>query len=150
MRQIYILVMAVCALILVGCRRPMPTNERVLEICRHIPNPEQLEDSRPFLTADFYETLESMINLPDSTEVLHEWEFWFVTADGSPMSEGQTSIVSMTQTDSSYVAATITITPEDTDYEAEQHLLLLEQVSSEWLLSDLDQYKAAAIKRTSI
>lgn len=133
---------------LVSCgKSPMPTDKRVLEICKHIPNPEQLEDSRAYITADFYEALETMINLPDSTEVLHEWEFWFVTADGSPMAEGQTSILRMTRQEDTRVAVTVVITPEDTDYAAEEHQLLLENVDAEWRLSDLDNYKSAAQAR---
>ena len=88
-----------------------------------------------------------MINLPDSTEVLHEWEFWFVTADGSPMAAGQTSIVDRKQIDKTHVAVTIVIEPEDTDYAAEKHQLIVQQVGSEWKLSDLDDYKSAAQKR---
>lgn len=148
MRPNFILVAVICSLGLVSCVGPqVPTDERVLELCRHIPNPEHLEDSRAFITADFYEALETMINLPDSTEVLHEWEFWFVTADGSPMAAGQTSIVDRKQIDKTHVAVTIVIEPEDTDYAAEKHQLIVQQVGSEWKLSDLDDYKSAAKKR---
>ena len=125
----------------------MPTDEKMLEICRHIPNPERLEDSRSYLTADFYEALETMINLPDSADVLHEWELWFVTADGSPMCEGQTSVVCKERADRTHVSVTVAIAPADTAYAAEEHQLIVTQEGLQWRLSDLDNYKSAAHAR---
>ena len=77
------LIYLTAVMLLAACNSESKIAGRAQELCRHIPVPEQLEQSRNFLTEDFYAVLDTMFNLPDTSEVLHEWEFWFCAADGS-------------------------------------------------------------------
>lgn len=116
------------------------------ELCKRIPNPECLEESKGYLTDDFYSAIEEMISLPDPTPVLHEWEFWFVAADGSAISSDTCKILEINKTDSTHAEALISVQPEDADYDAEDHILYLEKVNGKWLLADYDGRKADAIR----
>ena len=132
-----LLIFSVLLVLLTACTQgSKPSSERIQEFCAHIPNLEHLEASKPFLTEDFYDALETMISLPDSTEVLHEWEFWFVTADGTPQ-------------DATHVRVTLSVQPPDEDYEPELHTLLLERTDNQWLLDDFDSCKSSAHARIS-
>lgn len=145
-----LLIFSILLVLLTACTQgSKPSSERIQEFCAHIPNLEHLEASKPFLTEDFYDALETMISLPDSTEVLHEWEFWFVTADGSPMAEGATQILSVTPQDATHVRVTLSVQPPDEDYEPELHTLLLERTDNQWLLDDFDSCKSSAHARIS-
>jgi len=147
MRKICVVIAAIS---MMACARSVgPSVERVQEICAHIPNPEHLETSRAFLTNDFYAALEAMISRPDSTPVLHEWEFWFVAADGSPVASCNTEVQSTTAQDDTHVRIGVMVQPPDADYEAEEHTLVLEKVGDVWLLADYDAYKAAAQMRAN-
>ena len=114
-------------------------NRRVLELCRHIPDPECLEQSKGFLTEDYYAVLDKMINLPEISPVLHQWEFWFVAADGSPIAGDECEVISVEKTDAKHLTASVIVQPSDTDYDKEEHQLYLEKVKGKWLLSDYDE-----------
>lgn len=88
-----------------------------------------------------------MIAIPDSTELLHEWEFWFVAADGSPIARDSCTLLSARRMGAGSAEAVILVQPEDSDYEAEEHRLYLERVKSVWLISDFDDTKEQAINR---
>lgn len=122
---------------------------RVTELCRHLPDVDSLKLSEGWLTQEYYSALEAMIAIPDSTELLHEWEFWFVAADGSLIARDSCTLLSARRTAAGSAEATILIQPEDSDYEAEEHWLRLEKVKGNWLISDFDDTKEHAIKRSA-
>ena len=122
---------------------------RVTELCRHLPDVDSLKLSEGWLTEEYYSALEAMIAIPDSTELLHEWEFWFVAADGSLIARDSCTLLSARRTAAGGAKAVILVKPEDSDYEAEEHLLRLEKVKGNWLISDFDDTKEHAIKRSA-
>lgn len=137
--------MLVMAATLLGCQN-VP-EARVAELCRHLPNVDSLKLSEGWLTDEYYSALQAMISIPDSTELLHEWEFWFVAADGSLIAHDSCTLASIKRTGASSAEATILVQPEDSDYEAEEHQLRLEKVKGNWLISNFDETKGQAIKR---
>jgi hypothetical protein len=124
--------------------------QRVLELCGHIPDPEYLQQSEGFLTEDYYAVLEEMINLPEITPVLHQWEFWFVASDGSPVSRDQCEVLSVERTDRTHATAVISVQPEDSDYFTEEHTLYLQKEKGKWKLADFDDTKQASYRYIEI
>ena len=118
--------------------------KRVLEMCGHIPDPERLERSKGFLTDDYYALLEEMVNLPYTTPVLHQWEFWFAAADGSLIAADSCDVLEIKLTDPSHAEARISVHPEDPDYGPEEHTLFLEKERGKWRLADFDGTKQAS------
>lgn len=123
--------------------------QRALELCRYIPDPECLERSKGYLTDEYFSTLELMISQPDSTPVLHEWEFWFVSADGTPIAKDECKVLRVSQSDDTHATAVIRVTPATADYAPEGHILHMERCNGRWLLSDFDDTFSAAQKRLS-
>lgn len=130
--------------------RQQALESRAAELCRYIPDVDGLERSRGALTEEFYSTLESMMAIPDSTEVLHEWEFWFVAADGSLVAKDSCSVQTAERQGCRRASARITVIPEDKDYPAEDHVLSLERLRGIWLISDYDGTKEQAKRRIAI
>ena len=91
-----------------------------------------------------------MIAIPDSTEVLHEWEFWFVAADGSLVAKDSCSVLAAERQGCRRASARIMVIPEDSDYPAEEHVLSLERLRGIWLISDYDGTKEQAKRRIAI
>ena len=120
--------------------------QRANELCAYIPDHELLEKSRDYMTADFYAVLDTMFYLPYNEDVLHEWEFWFVATDGTPVARCASEILSIEQTDDSHSIARVLVHPEDTNYEADEHRLYMERVNGEWLIADYDEHKADAAR----
>ena len=142
-------IMIFAALLLVSaCNYPVKSIEKeALDLCNHIPDTERLEESRPWLTEDFYNLLYEMVNLPDDSPVLHEWEFWFVSADGSPISSDECKVLKVRKTDAAHSTVLIEVQPADSDYDSEEHTLYLEKVKGKWLLCGFDDTKEAARRR---
>lgn len=122
---------------------------RVTELCRHLPDVDSLKHSEGWLTQEYYSALEAMIAIPDSTELLHEWEFWFVAADGSPIARASCTLLSARRMGAGSAEAVILVQPEDSDYEAEEHWLRFEKVKGNWLISDFDDTKQQATNRVA-
>ena len=120
--------------------------QRANELCAYIPDHELLERSHDYMTADFYAVLDTMFHLPYTEDVLHEWEFWFVANDGTPVARCAKEILSIEQTDDSHSIARVLVQPEDTNYEADEHRLYMERVNGEWLIADYDEHKANAAR----
>ncbi|MBP5301624.1 MAG: hypothetical protein J6Y88_00055 [Bacteroidales bacterium] len=135
---------------LVGCNSRKSVENSAQELCRHIPDTENLSLSKSYLTADFYALLEEMVSLEDFTPVLHQWEFWFTAADGSPISENACEVLELVKTDETHFTAIIRVHPYDTDYEAEEHSFLMEKAGRKWLLADYDGTKEAAVRYIDI
>ena len=145
MRKILYVLLAV--LMLVACNnKEEQLKQRADELCAYIPDHELLEKSRDYMTTDFYAVLDTMFHLPYNEEVLHEWEFWFVATDGTPVARCAGEILSIEQTDDSHSIARVLVHPEDTDYEADEHRLYMERVNGEWLIADYDEHKADAAR----
>ena len=142
-----VLVLLVIAATLSGCQN-VP-EARVAELCRHLPDVDSLKLSEGWLTEEYYSALEAMIAIPDSTELLHEWEFWFVAADGSLIARDSCTLLSARRTAAGSAEAVILVQPEDSDYEAEEHWLRLEKVKGNWLISDFDDTKQQATNRVA-
>ena len=123
-------------------------SRRAQELCRYVPVPEQLEISRNCLTPEFYAALDTMFNLPDTSDILHEWEFWFCAADGSPISRCSVNVQSVQCTDDCHAVAVIAVQPEDQEYESEQHTLIMQRAVDGWLLADFDDRFADCIRYT--
>ena len=140
--------MLVIAATLSCCQnRPCVPEARIAELCRHLPDVDSLKLSEGWLTEEYYSALEAMIASPDSTELLHEWEFWFVAADGSLIARDSCTLVSVRRMGAGSAEAVILVQPDDSDYEAEGHRLYLERVKGVWLISDFDDTKEQAINR---
>ena len=135
-------------MLLTACNNSVKSIEKqAMELCKHIPDTERLAESRPYLTEDYYNLLDEMVNLPDTSPVLHEWEFWFVSADGTPISADECQIIKVEKTDDSHATVLVKVHPDDTDYDAEEHTLYLEKVSGKWLICDYDETKQASKRR---
>lgn len=120
--------------------------QRANELCTYVPDYELLDRSCDYMTADFYAVLDTMFNLPYQEDVLHEWEFWFVATDGTPIARCACEILSIEQIDDLHITAIVLVRPEDADYEADEHSLYMEFVNGEWRMSDFDGRKADAIR----
>lgn len=120
--------------------------QRANELCAYIPDHELLERSRDYMTADFYAVLDTMFNLPYQDDVLHEWEFWFVATDGTPVARCTNEVLSIEQTDDSHSIARVLVRPEDANYEEDEHRLYMECVNGDWLIADYDEHKADAAR----
>ena len=144
----FIWISILVAALLISCS---PTHrelsQRAAELCGYIPDVECLEVSRPYLTEDYYATLEVMIARPDSTPVLHEWEFWFVSSDGTPIAKDACKVLRVKKIDDTHATAVIRVTPATAGYAPEGHILHMERCNGRWLLSDFDDTFSAAQKR---
>ena len=69
------------ALLMAACgNQEAQLKERAAELCKYIPDHELREESRDFMTADFYNVLDTMFNhLPEFEAMDHEWLYYFVT-----------------------------------------------------------------------
>ena len=137
--------------LLFGCNASQQSLKRNAEaLFRHVPDTEDLEKCRDYLTEDFLESIDEMVSLPDLTPVLHEWEFWFVAADGSPMADCAFEVVDVARIDKVHAEATVVVRPPDADYDAEEHTLKMEKIDGKWLLADFDETKQASSRYIKI
>ena len=142
------LILFLWPLLLIACGgADTQLRQRADELCAFIPTPEALEHSREYMTADFYAVLDTMIHMPEEEDVLHEWEFWFVATDGSPVARCACEVLSIERTDEAHVIVIIKVLPEDNNYEADEHRLFLERENGTWLIADYDEHKADAKRR---
>ena len=147
----HLLLIFVIGVVLASCgARQQALKDRAGELCRYLPDVDKLELSKTALTEEFYSALEAMIAIPDSTEVLHEWEFWFVAADGSLVAKDSCSVLAAERQGCRRAIARIMVIPEDSDYPAEEHVLSLERLRGIWLISDYDGTKEQAKRRIAI
>ena len=126
-------------MLLAGCGDSQKSLEKkALELARHIPDLGNLEQSEGWLTEGFYAALDEMVNLPELTPVLHQWEFWYTAADGSAVASDIFTGLNVEKADATHAKAVIKVQPDDTDYEVEEHTMLMEKVNGKWLLADYD------------
>ena len=147
----FIVILTVTLLTFAACNNTAEQlKQRANQLCAYVPNHELLERSRDYMTTDFYAVLDTMFYLPYNEDVLHEWEFWFVASDGTPVARCASEILSIEQTDDSHSVAQVLVHPEDATYPADEHRLYMERVNGEWLIADYDEHKANAARYINI
>lgn len=129
--------------------------ERAAELCKYIPDHELLEQSRDYMTEDFYNVLDTMFNhLPNHEAMDHEWLYYFVTGNGGTIADYTVEGVEMI--DKSHAVATISVRQmwEDGSFDPqsdiEEHKLYMEKVGGRWLIADFDLHKADCIRHIAI
>lgn len=128
--------------------------QRAAELCQYIPDHQLNEQSKDFMTADFYAVLDTLFNLPEHEAMDHEWLYYFVTGNGGTIADFE--VVGVELTDASHAIATINVRQKwedgsfDESSDVEQHLLYMERVNGEWLMSDFDEHKQDCIKHIAI
>ena len=143
-------------LLLAACTdKEAQLQKRAAELCRYIPGQELSEESKGFLTADFYAVLDTLFHhLPGHEAMDHEWLHYFVAADGSAITDCE--VTEATQTDPTHAVATIIVRQQredgspDESADAGQHTLYMELVQGQWLMSDFDDHKKDCIRHIAI
>ena len=146
-----ILFCTVLAVIFAACQKSQTLEERAAELCAYIPDHELLEKSRDYMTEDFYAVLDTMFyRLPQHEAMDHEWLYYFVTGNGGTIADYE--VVKVEQTDKDHALATISVRQKwadgsfDPESDIEEHILSMERVNGQWLLSDFDNHKADCIR----
>ena len=150
------LIITLAALLLAACTsNEEKLKQRAEELCRYIPDHELLEQSKDYMTADFYAVLDTMFNrLPEHEAMDHEWLYYFVTGNGGTMADY--TVTAVEQTDETHAVATISVRQKwedgsfDSTSDIEEHKLYMEQVDGKWLMSDFDGHKADCIRHIAI
>ena len=126
-----ILIFAIAAFLFAACSdSEKQLQKRAAELCQYIPDHELSEKSKPYMTTDFYNVLDTMFNqLPEFEAMDHEWLYYFVTGNGGQKWE-----------DGSF----------DENSDVEEHKLYMEKVNGQWLISDFDEHKADCIRHIAI
>lgn len=147
------LLLGILVLCFVACQS---TEEQLMnraeELCQYIPDHTLLERSKDYLTPDFYAILDTMFyRLPEHEAMDHEWLYYFVTGNGGTIANYEVTAVDLLDDD--HAVATILVHeswPEGVEGEDdnvdEMHLLYMERVNGEWLMSDFDGHKADCIR----
>lgn len=124
--------------------------KRAEVLCRYIPDHELLEQSKDYLTADFYAVLDTMFNhLPEHEAMDHEWLYYFVTGNGGTIADY--TVVDVKQLDKTHAVATISVRQQwedgsfDSTSDIEEHKLYMEKLDGQWLMSDFDEHKQDCI-----
>lgn len=144
------------ALMLAACTsNEAKLKQRAEELCRYIPDHELREESKDYMTADFYAVLDSMFNLlPEFEAMDHEWLHYFVTGNGGTIADY--TVTAVEQTDDDHAVATIQVRQQwedgsfDSTADVEVHTLYMERVDSQWLMADFDGHKADCIRHIAI
>ncbi len=129
--------------------------ERAAELCKYIPDHELREQSRDYMTEDFYNVLDTMFNLMPEFEAMdHEWLYYFVTGNGGTIADFE--VTGVEQQDNTHAVATISVRQKwedgsfDPSSDIEEHRLYMEKVDGRWLISDFDEHKADCIRHIAI
>ena len=154
MKKIFI--MLAVAIQMAGCgNREQQLKERATELCRYIPDHELREESREYMTEDFYNVLDTMFNLMPEFEAMdHEWLYYFVTGNGGTIADFE--VTGVEQQDNTHAVATISVRQKwedgsfDPSSDIEEHRLYMEKVDGQWLISDFDEHKADCIRHIAI
>lgn len=148
--------LAVAALLSVACNNgEKQLKERAAKLCKYIPDHELCEQSRLYMTEDFYAVLDTMFNrLPEFEALDHEWLYYFVTGNGGSMADFEVTGVELI--DKTHAVATINVRQKwddgsfNPDSDIEVHKLYMEKVDGNWLISDFDKHKADCIRHIAI
>lgn len=149
MKKLLFLLAAVMLMTACG-NKEKQLQERAAELCKYIPDHELLEQSKDYLTEDFYNVLDTMFNhLPQHEAMDHEWLYYFVTGNGGTIADY--TVVGVEQTDDTHAVATISVRQKwedgsfDESTDVEEHKLYMEKVGDVWLMCDFDGHKADCI-----
>ena len=154
MKKIAILIIA--ALLFAACNNnEKQLRNRATELCKYIPDHELLEQSKDFMTADFYAVLDTLFHqLPEFEAMDHEWLYYFVTGNGGTIADYE--VVSVEKADDTHAVATIKVRQKwedgsfDETSDIEEHKLYMEKVDGQWLMSDFDGHKQDCIHHIAI
>lgn len=154
MKKTLLFLMAVVMLTACG-NTEKQLRERAEELCNYIPDHELREESRDYMTEDFYNVLDTMFNhLPEFEAMDHEWLYYFVTGNGGTIADYMVTGVELT--DKAHAVATIIVRQKwedgsfDENTDIEEHKLYMEKVNGRWLMSDFDEHKADCIRHIAI
>lgn len=144
------------ALLMAACgNQEAQLKERAAELCKYIPDHELREESRPYMTEDFYNVLDTMFNhLPEFEAMDHEWLYYFVTGNGGTIADFE--VVGVEQLDNTHAVATISVRQKwedgsfDSTSDIEEHKLAMEKVGGKWLIADFDEHKSDCIRHIAI
>lgn len=150
------LTITLAALMLAACTsNEAKLKQRAEELCRYIPDHELREESKDYMTADFYAVLDTMFNLlPEFEAMDHEWLHYFVTGNGGTIADY--TVTAVEQTDDDHAVATISVRQKwedgsfDSTTDVEEHKLYMERVEGQWLMADFDGHKADCIRHIAI
>lgn len=149
MKKLLFLLAAVMLMTACG-NKEKQLQERAAELCKYIPDHKLLEQSKDYLTEDFYNILDTMFNhLPQHEAMDHEWLYYFVTGNGGTIADY--TVVGVEQTDDTHAVATISVRQKwedgsfDETTDVEEHKLYMEKVGDVWLMCDFDGHKADCI-----
>lgn len=149
MKKILLLLAALMLMTACG-NKEKQLQERATELCKYIPDHELLEQSKDYLTEDFYNVLDTMFNhLPQHEAMDHEWLYYFVTGNGGTIADY--TVVGVEQTDDTHAVATFSVRQKwedgsfDESTDVEEHKLYMEKVGDVWLMCDFDGHKADCI-----
>ena len=129
--------------------------DRAAELCKYIPDHELRQESRDYMTDDFYNVLDTMFNhLPEFEAMDHEWLYYFVTGNGGTIADF--TVTGVEQQDKTHAVATISVRQKwedgsfDPNTDVEEHKLVMEKVGGQWLIADFDEHKADCIRHIAI
>ena len=150
-----ILFCTLLAVLFAACQKSQTLEERAAELCAYIPDHELLQKSRDYMTPDFYAVLDTMFyRLPQHEALDHEWLYYFVTGNGGTIADYE--VIKVEQTDNNHALATISVRQKwedgsfDPESDIEEHILSMERVNGQWLMSDFDDHKADCIRYIAI
>lgn len=143
-------------LLLAGCSNmEKQLRERAMELCQYIPDHELLEQSKAYMTDDFYAVLDTLFHhLPEHEAMDHEWLYYFVTGNGGTLPVY--TIDSVRKVDATHAIAYVNVRQKwedgtfDEESGSEQHQLYMELVDDQWLMSDFDGHKADCIRHIAL
>ena len=154
MKKVFIMLAA--AMLMTACgNQEQQMKDRAAKLCKYIPDHQLREESRDYMTEDFYNVLDTMFNhLPEFEAMDHEWLYYFVTGNGGTIADY--TVVGVEQTDKTHAVATISVRQKwedgsfDPSSDIEEHRLYMEKVGRRWLMSDFDGHKADCIRHIAI
>ena len=155
-KNILLLTLLTVAMLMAACgNQEARLKERAAELCKYIPDHELREESREYMTEDFYNVLDTMFNhLPEFEAMDHEWLYYFVTGNGGTIADFD--VVDVEQHDKSHATATISVRQKwedgsfDPNSDVEEHKLAMEKVEGKWLIADFDGHKSDCIRHIAI
>lgn len=122
--------------------------KRALELCRYIPDHELLADARHYMTPELYNAIAEAFELAQDDPMEAEWLYYFVTGNGGTTPKFKVS--SLDIVDEKHAVAYILVhqvwedsSPANDDEDT--HIMEMEKVNGEWLMSDFDHRKEQCI-----
>ena len=151
-----IMTITLVAILLTACgNKEQQLKKRAAELCKYIPDHELREESKGFMTADFYAVLDTMFNhLPEHEAMDHEWLYYFVTGNGGTIADYEVTGVQLS--DDTHAVANVKVRQKwedgsfDESSDIEEHKLYMEKADGKWLISDFDDHKKDCIRHIAI